>query len=42
MSSKIKKAIRSAIIVWKKAILLGTTQNLQKTSVDFSNPYTGD
>ena len=34
--------MKSAIIVKKKDILLGTAQNLQKTSVGLGNLYAGD
>ena len=40
--SKMIEAIKSAIIVKKKAILLGTARKLQETSIGLSNFYAGD
>ena len=36
------KATENAIIVKRRAILLGTAWNIQKTSVDFGNLHTGN
>ena len=37
--SKINKIIKSTIITKKRAILLETTLNLQKTSINLNNFY---
>ena len=37
-----KKAMESAIIAWKKAILLETAWKLQKTSIALGNLYAGN